>query len=161
MKQFPRPERTSRKYLYFLIGLISLVMLIDLAGDVRSDDSKRSATQAKEKRQRELAEALFVDRVVSATQPASTPPPQNSIAPPVSPLSCGAVVSNSVTCSNATAITAADSTQGTPYPSTIAVAGLTGNVTNVKLTLNNVVSANNLPGVQLLLQGPYGTRLVF
>src|SRR6266478_4332292 len=76
--------------------------------------------------------------------------------------SCGSVVSNTVTCTNTATITANIGAQGSPYPSTIAVAGLTGNVTNVTLTLNGVTSpATDLAGVQLLLLAPNGTKLVF
>ena len=64
MKQFARPEQASRKYFYFFIGLISLVVMTGLAGGVRSVDSKRSAAEVKEKEPRELEKALFVDRLV-------------------------------------------------------------------------------------------------
>jgi hypothetical protein len=84
MKQFPRPAQASRKYFYFFVGLVSLLVLMDLAGGVRSVDSKPSAAEANEKKQRELMRALFVNRVVSPPQPASTPRPQTLIAPPVS-----------------------------------------------------------------------------
>src|SRR6266478_2889015 len=74
---------------------------------------------------------------------------------------CAAGSTTSATCTNATAISATNASNGSPYPSTINITGMTGNVTNVTLVLNTVVSANDLAGVQLLLIGPNGTKLVF
>src|SRR5258706_4746339 len=74
---------------------------------------------------------------------------------------CPAGSATSATCTNSTAITAANQSQGSPYPSIINVTGLSGAVTNVTLTLNGVNSSTDLAPVQLLLVGPNGTKLVF
>jgi hypothetical protein len=80
MKQFPRPAhasrpaQASRKYFYFFIGLVSLVLLMNLAGGVssRSLDAKRSAAEAKEKKLRELEKALFLGGLATSPQTATS-----------------------------------------------------------------------------------------
>jgi hypothetical protein len=131
MKQFPRPAQASRKYIYFFIGLISLVALMDLAGGVRSVDSKRSAAEAKEKKQRELAKALFVDGLATspeiATAKASDSQAQPSKINPITPLMTFTNSSPTATTTNGTSLTAAS-----PYPSTITVPGsFTGTVSDI------------------------------
>src|SRR5258708_18186643 len=99
MKQFPRPAQASRKYFYFFIGLISLVVLMGLAGgaSLRSVDSQRSAVDAKEEKLREEYKALFYDgpptTPATATAKASDSQTQQSKSNPVTPSS---VVCNTV-----------------------------------------------------------------
>lgn len=70
-----------------------------------------------------------------------------------------AVNAQTVTFSNTAAITINDAGPGSPYPSNIAVSGLTGNIVNVTLTLNGY--GHTFPNdVDLLLVSPNGSQLV-
>ena len=76
----------------------------------------------------------------------------------------GATVTNTTTLSNPTAIVipgagtgAATGAPANPYPSNIIAGGLTGTVTNVRVTLNNF--SHTFPGdVDVLLVGPGGQK---
>lgn len=60
---------------------------------------------------------------------------------------------------NSTAITITDAANATPYPSTINVSGLTGNITSVKVTLNGF--SHTFPDdVGVLLKGPGADALL-
>ena len=82
--------------------------------------------------------------------------------------SCGAVVANTVTCTQNTAITTVAVTAGVPvqgsvYPSIITTpAALGGAVTKVTVTLNGLKhTAGNVEELQLLLVSPSGKGLLF
>src|SRR6266849_1656009 len=141
MKQFPRPAQASRKYFYFFIGFVSLVVLMDLAGGVRSVDSQRSAAEAKEKKLLEDYKALFYDdpttSLPTATTKASDSQAQQSKINPISPLM---TFSNATT--EATAANAPNPTKASPdYPSQITVPGsFTGTVASISVVLHNVNS---------------------
>ena len=60
---------------------------------------------------------------------------------------------------NANAITINDVAVASPYPSTIAVAGATGTIASVKVTLNGF--SHTFPGdVDILLVGPAGQKFI-
>lgn len=60
---------------------------------------------------------------------------------------------------NSTPITINDGDEATPYPSDIVVTGLTGNVTNVKVTINGF-SHQFSDDVGILLKGPNGNSIL-
>ena len=96
----------------------------------------------------------------------------SSLAWAANPTLCSAGSATSAVCTNPTVISAADANAGpcsgasceaNPYQSSFTVSGLTGNVTLVTMTLNNVSQPggpDGMCGAQLLLVAPSGTKLV-
>ena len=61
--------------------------------------------------------------------------------------------------SNASAIQLQDEAPASPYPSTVAVSGMVGEVTEVEVTLNGLTHTH-LDDVGVVLEGPGATRLL-
>jgi subtilisin-like proprotein convertase family protein len=71
---------------------------------------------------------------------------------------CSRCAVNTATFTNPEAITIPDSGTATPYPSTIAVAGLTGSISNVTVTIRGLTHTF-LRDLQILLVGPAGQNV--
>jgi hypothetical protein len=146
MKQFPRPAQASRKYFYFFFTLVSLVLLMDLAGGV----SSRSVDwEAKENKLRESEKTLFVDGPITshqtATSKASDSPAQQSKSNPVTP--------SAMTFTSSTSF---PGFSGTAWP--ITVSSLPGAVTKVTVKFTGL-SVSNLYDAAFLLVAPGGQKL--
>ncbi|WP_137791445.1 proprotein convertase P-domain-containing protein [Bacillus sp. E(2018)] len=72
---------------------------------------------------------------------------------------CSRTAVNTNRFSNPNVITIPDSGAATPYPSTINVAGLSGTVANVTVTLRNLTHSY-LADLQILLVGPQGQNVI-
>jgi subtilisin-like proprotein convertase family protein len=72
---------------------------------------------------------------------------------------CSRCAVNSTTFTNPAAISIPDSGTATPYPSNIAVAGLTGTITNVTVTIRGLTHSF-LNDLEILLVGPAGQNVI-
>ena len=85
----------------------------------------------------------------------ATPTPTATPSPSASATPCG----TTTVFNNAAAITINDASPATPYPSNIAVAGLTGTITKVTVALNGV--SHTFPDdIDVLLVGPGGNLII-
>jgi len=71
----------------------------------------------------------------------------------------GYLKANTQSFTNATSITIPDSGSGSPYPSSINVAGITGTITNATITLNGF-NHSWASDVDMLLVGPAGQKIL-